>query len=123
HAEGQRVADLAHARDERVGDAAAIGALVTEERYEVAHAGIADAEYLRARRLVPQLVDLDWVKLAARRQQADRALVDEFPFRARQLPARVAFPLAHGEARLLLVERGRGVGEAADAAVARRACA
>src|SRR5207302_6891596 len=42
------------------------------------------------------------------------------PFLAREFQARVAFALAHGEARLRLVGRGGGVGEAADAAVTGR---
>src|SRR5205823_765638 len=117
----QRVADFARPRHERVLNAAAIGALVAEERDEVADAGIADAEHLWPRRLVPQLVDLDRLEAASLREKADRALVDEFPFGAENLGAGVALAGAHGEPGLLLIGRGGGVGEAPDAAVAGRA--
>src|SRR6266700_990501 len=120
HAERQRMADLARPRDERIGDAAAIGARIAEERDEVAHAGIADAEHLRPDRLVPQLVDLDRLEGAARWQKPDRAVVDEFPFAARDLAAPVALAGAHGEPRLRLADRRGGVRETPDAAVTGR---
>src|SRR5439155_12124201 len=67
HAERQRVADPARPRHERVGNAAVIGAAITEERDQVAHTGITDAKDLRPDRLVPQLIDVDRLELAALR--------------------------------------------------------
>src|SRR5207249_2375786 len=98
--------------------AAAIGAAVTQKGDEIADAGIADPEHPGARRLVPQFVDLDRLEIAARRQEADRPLVDKFPCRPRDLAAPVALAGAHGELRRLLVERGGGIGQTVKAAVA-----
>ena len=121
HAKGQRVADFAGPRQERVGNAAAIGAAMAQERDEVAHAGIADAEHFCPDRLVPQLVNLDRLEFAALRQKADRAVVDEFPSAARNFPAPVALAGAHGEPRSGLAGQGGLVAEAPDAAVTGRA--
>src|SRR5437763_8210451 len=84
----------------------------TQKRHEVAHRGKADAEHLRLGRLVPHFVDLERLESAALGQQADRAVVDKFPFRARDIAPSVAFAIPHREPRLRLVERRGRVGEA-----------
>src|SRR5918911_5150104 len=85
--------------------------LVAQERHEVAHRGEPDAEHLWLGRLVPQLVDLERLERAALRQQPDRAVVNELPFRAWDVAPPVALAVAHRQPRLGLAERRDGVAE------------
>jgi hypothetical protein len=84
---------------------------VAQERDEVAHRGEADAEHLRLGGLVPQLVDLERLERAALWHQADRAGIDELPFRARDLAPPVSFAIPHRQPRLGLVERSGRIAE------------
>src|SRR4051812_22585606 len=108
YAEADRMPDFRPLRQQRV-----VGALVTQERDQVAHRGEADAEQLRVGRLVPQLVNLERVERAPLWQQPDRAVVDELPFLPRDVAPPVALAVADDEARFGLVERGGGVAETA----------
>ncbi len=111
--EGESMGDRRH----RAGRAAAIA----QKGDEVAGRRIADAHHRRTGRLVPDLVNLERGKTAARRQQPDRALIDKLPALRRDLGAGVALAVAHGEPRFFRVGRHRRVAEPHDIAVARRA--
>ena len=83
-AKGKRVAHAGIVRPRPLGDhrawcAVAVDALVAQKRDEVAHCGKTDAEHLGAGGFVPQLVNLEWRKEAALRQQPDRLHVGELP--------------------------------------------
>ena len=96
---------------QRIRRALVVGALVAQERDQVARRRKADAEHLGLGGLVPELVDRQRREPRPLRQQPDRARVGELPLACGDQDPRIGLARPHSQACLALVGGNRRIAE------------